>query len=68
MSSNASDNVPKLKRMIMDEDEMALGHIKCHVSPSFLDLVIECKTALEAWKKLETFFNGKEKFNKFHLL
>lgn len=51
-----------------DGDEKALGHIKCHISQNFLNLVVDCKSAFEAWKKLKEFFDGKESFNKFGLL
>lgn len=53
---------------ILDNDEKTLGHIKCHISSSFLELVLTCNTAKEAWDNLTTFFEGKEAFNKFNLL
>jgi gag-polypeptide of LTR copia-type len=56
------------KLALEDSDEMALGHIKVHIAPSYLDVVRECKTALEAWIALEKFFEGKETFNKVYLL
>ena len=53
---------------LMDNDEKALGYLKCHISPSFLELVLNSETALDAWQRLEDFFAGREAFNKFHLL
>lgn len=54
--------------LLIEGDEKTLGHIKCYIAPSFLELVIKCDTALEAWKSLDTFFAGRETFNKFNLL
>jgi hypothetical protein len=53
---------------IMDNDEKALGHIKCNISPSYLEIVLPATAALEAWSALDVFFAGKETFNKIHLL
>ena len=47
---------------------MALGQIKCHIVPSYLDVVANCTSAIDAWKKIEEFFAGKETFHKIHLL
>jgi hypothetical protein len=62
-----NDHAEKLD-LFLEGDEKALGHIKCNISPSYFDVVMECETAFEAWKKLESFFAGKETFNKIHLL
>src|SRR4029078_5166307 len=53
---------------ILESDEKALGHIKCNIASSFNELVVNSETALHAWKQLETFFAGKETYNKMDLL
>ena len=62
-----ADNADKLED-VLEGDEKALGYIKCNILSSYLDIVITSDTALDAWKKLETFFAGKETYNKIHLL
>ena len=61
------DNVEKLED-VLEGDEKALGFIKCNIQSSFLDVVVTSQTALDAWQKLETFFAGKETYNKIQLL
>lgn len=61
------DDFEKLESLL-ENDEKALGCIKKNVEILHLDLIAECKTALEAWVKLESFFAGKENFNKINLL
>lgn len=53
---------------LLEGDEKALGLIKCHILQSYIEVVTDCNTALEAWKKIQEFFDGKETFNKIHLL
>lgn len=67
LKQHFQDHPEKLEE-IMDADEMALGHIKCNILPSYLEVVVSAKTALEAWTKIQDFFAGKETFNKIHLL
>jgi hypothetical protein len=57
-----------LKMQIQDGEEMALGRIRRSVSSSYKEMLMECTTALEAWKLLENHFEGKETYNKIHLL
>jgi hypothetical protein len=56
------------KAVLEDNDEMALGQIKVNIATSYLDIVAQAKTALEAWNALQAFFEGKETFNKVYLL
>ena len=58
----------KEKNELLDQDEQALGHIKCHIIYSLQDIVTDATTALEAWEALRTHFAGKEPFNRNHLL
>jgi hypothetical protein len=53
---------------VLEGDEKALGYIKCNIQSSYLDVVVTSETALDAWKKLEAFFAGKETYNKIQLL
>ena len=61
------NNLEKLET-VLDGDNKALGLIKCNIQSSYLDVVVTSETALDAWKKLETFFSGKETYNKIQLL
>lgn len=56
------------KLELQDKDERALGHIKCKCGPSFKELLLPAKSAREAWKMLKEYFEGRETFNKLHLL
>ena len=62
-----ADDAVKLES-ILESDEKALGEIKCNIASSFNELVVNSSTALDAWEKLETFFSGKETYNKVDLL
>jgi hypothetical protein len=62
-----ADSPDKLEEL-MEGDEKALGFIKCNILSSYLDVVVNSVTALDAWNKLGEFFAGKESFNKIHLL
>jgi hypothetical protein len=62
-----ADDFEKLENLL-ENDEKALGCIKKNIEILHLDLIADCKTALEAWIKLEVFFAGKETFNKINLL
>jgi len=53
---------------LRDGDEMALGHIKTRCNDSFKEMLIKCKTARKAWKTLAEYFEGRETFNKIHLM
>ena len=53
---------------LRDGDEMALGHIKTRCNDSFKEMLIKCKTARKAWKTLAGYFEGRETFNKIHLM
>ena len=61
------DDVEKLE-LLLENDEKALGYIKRNVELLHLDLLSDCKSAYAAWGKLESFFAGKEQFNKINLL
>jgi gag-polypeptide of LTR copia-type len=61
------DDAEKLDKLL-DDDERALGLMKCYIVQSYTDIVAKCTTALDAWNALEKFFAGKETFNKVHLL
>lgn len=67
LKNHYADNIAKLDEM-QDNDEKALGYIKCNIMSSYLDVVVTSQTAFDAWKKLETFFAGKETYNKINLL
>jgi hypothetical protein len=56
------------KMDLEDDDEKALGHLKCNMDQSYWDVVTDCNTAFEAWEKLTLFFSGKETFNRIHIL
>ena len=43
------DDLDKLEELTQG-DEMALGQIKCHIVPSYLDVVANCTSAIDAWK------------------
>ena len=62
-----AEDVEKLE-LLLENDEKALGCIKRNVELLHLDLLADCRSAWEAWKKLESFFAGKEQFNKINLL
>ena len=64
----AQANDPVKLELILEADEKALGHIKFNIASSFSELVVNSSTALDAWEKLETFFAGKETYNKVDLL
>ena len=64
----ANANDPVKLEVILESDEKALGEIKCNIASSFNELVVNSSTALDAWEKLETFFSGKETYNKVDLL
>src|SRR4029079_10508761 len=64
----AQANDPVKLEIILEADEKALGHIKFNIASSFNELVVNSSTALDAWEKLETFFSGKETYNKVDLL
>src|SRR4029079_13374643 len=64
----AQANDPVKLEIILEADEKALGHIKFNIASSFSELVVNSSTALDAWDKLETFFAGKETYNKVDLL
>lgn len=59
---------PEKTEELCENDERALGLLKRNIDPSYIDIVVECSTALEVWKKLEQFFAGKENFNAVYLL
>ena len=61
------DDVEKLE-LLLENDEKALGCIKRNFELLHLDLLSDFRTAFEAWGKLESFFAGKEQFNKINLL
>jgi len=61
------DDVEKLE-LLLENDEKALGYIKRNVELLHLDLLSDCKSAYDAWGRLESFFAGKEHFNKINLL
>ena len=63
----AGDDVEKLE-LLLENDERALGYIKCHMLQGFVDIVRPATTAMEAWTMLQEHFAGKETFNKIHLL
>lgn len=67
LKKSYSNDVEKLETLL-ENDEKALGCIKRNVELLHLDLISECQTAFEAWTKLESFFAGKEQFNKINLL
>lgn len=57
------------KRMeLRDGDEMTLGHIILRCNDSFKEMIVKAKTARKAWKILTQYFEGKETFNKIHLM
>jgi hypothetical protein len=60
----------KLKKLeqLNDNDEKALGLIKCNIADCYYEIVIDCKTAFEAWTSLENYFAGKEQSNRVNLL
>jgi hypothetical protein len=62
-----SNNSEKLEKLTED-DEKTLGYIRCNINVSFLEIILDAKTAFEAWKSLEKFFAGKETYNKVFLL
>jgi hypothetical protein len=66
-SAEKEKNMDKLE-LLLDNDEKALGLIKCNIADSFNEIVVDCTTALEAWTNLEVYFAGKEQFNKINLL
>jgi hypothetical protein len=66
-SAEREKNTDKLETLL-DCDEKALGLIKCNIADSFNEILVECTTALEAWTNLETYFAGKEQFNRINLL
>lgn len=64
-----SDELTLAVRMqIQDGEEMALGRIRRAVSASYKEAIMDCTTALEAWEILARQFEGKETYNKIHLL
>ena len=67
LKEQAQDDWEKLETLT-EGDERALGLIRCHIEPAFLEVVLEATNANDAWKLLDDFFAGKETFNKIHLL
>ena len=53
-----ADDFEKLENLL-ENDEKALGCIKKNIEILHLDLISDCKTALEAWIKLEVFLQVK---------
>lgn len=67
LKEQAQDDWEKLETLT-EGDERALGLIRCHIEPAFLEVVLEATNANDAWQLLDDFFAGKETFNKIHLL
>lgn len=53
---------------VREGDEKALGFIKRSIKYCYVDVIVDCTTALDAWTKLETFFAGKETSNSVSLV
>lgn len=66
LMTQVADN-PVLLEPLLEGDEKALGHIKCNIMTAYMEVVVNCTTALDAWNALANFFAGKESFNKIHL-
>lgn len=65
----ATPGLSATKQMdLEDDDDKALGLIKCNMNQSYWDVVKNCSTAYEAWQALKDFFSGKETFNKIQIL
>lgn len=63
------ENLSREKRMdLEDASEKALGHIRRHVDGNHQEMLIKNKTARSAWRNLRKQYEGKEVFNKVHLL
>jgi hypothetical protein len=65
--AEVEEDLDKMEELL-EGDEKALGLMKCHIVPSYTEVVVDCTTALDAWNKIEAFFAGKETFHKIHLL
>ena len=65
-AENEEDEALALKAEIMNEK--ALGHIKCTIGDDYLHLIEHCTNAWNAWNIIATTFEGRETYNKIHLL
>ena len=58
LKQSYADDIEKLESLL-ENDEKALGYIKRNVELLHLDLLSDCKSAFEFWKKLENFLLEK---------